>query len=104
MAYGRPMKGGSRRTPITVHAPNNIIDMIDAHVEEYAAETETAYSRSDFYNEAAIALLRSRGIEVEDTPKRNKSVTRKSADETSGENTDNTDKIEGEKTPPNTQR
>ena len=67
MAYGRPMKGGSRRTPIIVHAPNNIIDLIDAHVEEYAAETETAYSRSDFYNEAAIALLRSRGIEVEDT-------------------------------------
>lgn len=87
MAYGRPMKGGSRRTPITVHAPNNIIEIIDAHVEEYAAETETAYSRSDFYNEAAIALLRSRGIEVEDTPKRNKSVTEKTTAKTKEDNT-----------------
>lgn len=104
MAYGRPMKGGSRRTPITVHAPNNIIDLIDAHVEEYAAETETAYSRSDFYNEAAIALLRSRGIEVEDIPKRTKSVTGKSADKTSRDNTDNINKNEGEKPPANTQR
>lgn len=103
MAYGRPMKGGSRRTPITVHAPNNIIDLIDAHVEEYAAETETAYSRSDFYNEAAIALLRSRGIEVEDTPKRNKSVTGKTADKPSGDNKDNINKIEGEKPPTNSQ-
>lgn len=77
MAYGRPMKGGSRRTPITVHAPGNIIDIIDAHVEEYAEQNEIVYSRSDFYNEAAIALLKSRGIEVEDEPKRNKSVTEK---------------------------
>ena len=91
MAYGRPMKGGSRRTPITVHAPNNIIEIIDEHVEEYAAETETAYSRSDFYNEAAIALLRSRGIEVEDAPKpeRNKSVTKKSTVKTKQDNINN---------------
>lgn len=90
MAYGRPMKGGSRRTPITIHAPNNIIEIIDAHVEDYAAETETAYSRSDFYNEAALALLRSRGIEVEDLPKRNNSVTKKSEDKTTRDNEDNT--------------
>ena len=78
--------------------------MIDAHVAEYAAETETAYSRSDFYNEAAIALLRSRGIEVEDTPKRTKNVPKKSADETNGGNMDIINKIEGEKTPSNNQR
>lgn len=102
MAYGRPMKGSSRRTPITVHAPNNIIDIIDAHVKEYAAETETSYSRSDFYNEAAIALLRNRGIEVEDIPKRNRSVTEKSAGRASGDNTNNLDKTEGEKQPENT--
>ncbi len=77
MPYGRPMKGGSRRAPITVHAPGRIVEIIDEHVEEYAAQTETAYSRSDFYNEAAIALLRSRGIEVEDIPKRTKNVTKK---------------------------
>lgn len=90
MTYGRPMKGGSRRTPITIHAPAGIIDIIDEHVEQYAADNEIAYSRSDFYNEAALALLRSRGIEVEDLPKRNNSVTKKSEDKTTRGNEDNT--------------
>ncbi len=74
MKLGRKLKGESRRVPITIHAPVKILDVIDAHVEKHADETGTVYSRSDFYNEAAIALLRSRGIEAADEPERTQSV------------------------------
>lgn len=76
MRYGRPIKSGSRRAPITIHAPSKTVDVIDAFVEEYGETTGTAYSRSDFYQEAAEALLRSKGIDPE-TGERNKSVTEK---------------------------
>ena len=66
MKPGRPFKGSSRRVPITIHAPVDLLDVIDGHLGEYAADKETAYSRSDFYNDAAIALLRDRGIDVDD--------------------------------------
>ena len=74
MKLGRRLKGESRRVPITIHAPINILNAIDAHVDEHAAEVGSVYSRSDFYNEAANALLRSRGVEVSEEPERTQSV------------------------------
>ena len=61
MAYGRPLKGRSRRVPITVHASVETLDIIDDYVEEQSQQRENQYSRSDFWNEAAEALLRSLG-------------------------------------------
>lgn len=77
MAYGRPMKGRTRRTPITIHAPIGTIALIDEFVADRAAELGKVYSRSDFYNEAAIALLKRYGIPVEDEPERTFSVPKK---------------------------
>ena len=54
--YGRPLKGKTRRVPITVHTAIGILDIIDQYVEERNQE-EKAYSRSDFYNEAARLYL-----------------------------------------------
>lgn len=78
MTYGRPLKGGSRRVPITVHAPVKTIEIIDEYVQEYAESSGTAYSRSDFYQEAVAEYLAEKGIDAE-TGERNKSVTEKSA-------------------------
>ena len=80
MKLGRKLKGESRRVPITIHAPIKIIDIIDSHVDSYAAECGIVYTRSDFYNEAAIALLRSRGVEASDEPERTLSVPKKLVD------------------------
>ena len=66
MAYGRPMKNKTRRVPVTVHIPVGMLDLIDDYVERHSEETETAYSRSDFYNEAAVALLQSKGVDVDE--------------------------------------
>ena len=54
--YGRPLKGRTRRVPITVHTAIGILDIIDQYVEERNQE-EKSYSRSDFYNEAARLYL-----------------------------------------------
>jgi len=54
--YGRPLKGKTRRVPITVHTAISILDIIDQYVEERNQE-EKAYSRSDFYNEAVRLYL-----------------------------------------------
>lgn len=54
--YGRPLKGRTRRIPITVHTAIGILEIIDQYVEERAQEEKT-YSRSDFYNEAARLYL-----------------------------------------------
>ena len=75
MAYGRPMKNGTRRVPITLHIPLGMLEIIDDYVANYAQTSGTAYSRSDFYNEAAAAFLQSKGIAPES--ERNQSVTRK---------------------------
>lgn len=75
MAYGRPMKNGTRRVPVTLHIPIGMLETIDDYVADYAQTSGTAYSRSDFYNEAAVASLQSKGIDPEG--ERNKSVTRK---------------------------
>lgn len=58
MTYGRPMKGATRRIPITVHTTSGMIDAIDAYASKRCQEEGHAYSRSDFWNEAAEALLR----------------------------------------------
>ncbi len=55
--HGRPLKGKTRRVPITVHTAIGILDIIDQYVEERNQEEKTAYSRSDFYNEAARLYL-----------------------------------------------
>jgi len=94
---GRPFKGSSRRVPITIHAPVDLLDVIDEHVEEHATETDTVYSRSDFYNDAAIALLRDRGIEA-DEEARTQNVPGKSEAKTTGDNINNPSKSGGEKT------
>lgn len=59
--YGRKFKGASRRVPITVHAPLDRLDMIDEYVEERRQQDGKAYSRSDFYEEAAIMYLEKLG-------------------------------------------
>lgn len=61
MAYGRKLKGTSRRVPITVHAPLDRLDQIDSYVEERSREEGKAYSRSDFYEEAAMYYLQQLG-------------------------------------------
>lgn len=51
--YGRPMKGRTRRVPLTVHAPLDTLEAID----EYVREQGGSFSRSDFYEEAAKRYL-----------------------------------------------
>lgn len=65
MAYGRKMKGKARRIPITVHAGMDLIEIIDNYVDERGG----AYSRSDFYTEAATAYLKSLGYLPEEEAK-----------------------------------
>jgi len=64
--YGRPMKGKTRRVPITVHSSVGVLDIIDDYVEERDRRQEGAYSRSDFYNEAATFYLKHLGRLPED--------------------------------------
>lgn len=67
MAYGRPLKSNTRRVPITIYAPIGTLDIIDQYVETRAKETGTAYSRSDFYNDAATSLLHGLDIDADDS-------------------------------------
>lgn len=64
--YGRPLKGKSRRVPITVHSTIGVLDAIDDYVEERDSQEQRAYSRSDFFNEAALLYLKQLGREVEE--------------------------------------
>lgn len=89
MAYGRPMKNKTRRVPVTVHIPVGMLELIDSYVDECTETSGTAYSRSDFYNDAAVALLQSKGIQVDDVPERTKSVPKKSEVKTTEDNTEN---------------
>ena len=66
MAYGRPMKGRTRRVPITVHASVGTLDIIDDYVEKRKTEQERQYSRSDFWNEAANMYMKHLGIAPEE--------------------------------------
>ena len=100
MKPGRPFKGSSRRVPITIHAPAGMLDVIDAHVQDCNMdETQDGapYSRSDFYNDAATALLRSRGVEVEED-QRTKNVPGDSDAGMTADNINNLEKSGGEKT------
>ena len=60
MSYGRPLKGKERRFPITIHTTQQMLDHIDAYVDDRASKGE-AYSRSDFFNEAAETQLQHLG-------------------------------------------
>lgn len=64
--YGRPIKGKSRRVPVTIHATIGTLDIIDEIVEQRDQEQEGAYSRSDFYNEAALQYLKSLGYDIDE--------------------------------------
>lgn len=95
MAYGRPLKGRSRRVPITVHASVETLDIIDDYVEEQSQQRENQYSRSDFWNEAATMYMKRLGIapEDEEEEKRSKSVPKKTEDNCSRENRGNTSNL-----------
>lgn len=58
MAYGRKLKGTSRRVPITVHAPLDRLDAIDEYVEERRQQEGKAYSRSDFTRRQPPCILK----------------------------------------------
>jgi hypothetical protein len=91
--YGRPLKGKTRRVPITVHSSVGMLDIIDEYVEERDQQQEGAYSRSDFYNEAATAYLKLLGKlpeEEADTEKRSKNVPEKIGEKNRPDNLDNT--------------
>ena len=86
---GRPLKGKTRRVPITVHAPIGKLDIIDEYVEERNKQQEGAYSRSDFYNEAATFYIKHLGWLPEEIEERNKSVTKKSGERNKCDNMNN---------------
>ena len=65
MQYGRPMKNKTRRIPITVHIPVGTLGIIDTYVQREAEARGTVYSRSDFYNDAVEAFLKSKGVTVD---------------------------------------
>ena len=58
---GRPIKGKSRRVPITVHVSIDTLDKIDKYVEEHVGLT-----KSDFYNNACIFYMKHLGILKDD--------------------------------------
>lgn len=71
MPYGRPMKGKTRRIPITIHTTEPMLTAIDKYVADRDRQEDRAYTRSDFWNEAAGALLRQLGrapVEDENAP------------------------------------
>ena len=92
--YGRPLKGKTRRVPITVYAALGMIEEIDKYVEERNTQQEAAYSRSDFYNEAAALYLKSKGRlpeEDQEELNRTKSVPKKNGERNTRDKTNNTD-------------
>ena len=60
--YGRPMKGKTRRTPVTIQVAVGLLDIIDEYVEERDAVETAAYSRSDFFNEALKMYMSEKGM------------------------------------------
>lgn len=92
MPYGRPLKGKSRRVSVTIHSPVGLLDIIDNYVEERDSQEERAYTRSDFFGEAALLYLRQLGLDPDSEEvlrDRTKSVPEKSEAKKDGENTDN---------------
>jgi transcriptional regulator of met regulon len=102
MAYGRPLKGKSRRVPITVHAPIDTLDIIDEYTDERDQQQDGAYSRSDFYNEAATFYLKHLGRLPEDEQEtlgneRTKNVPKKIRERNNHDNRDNLNNENGQK-------
>lgn len=64
--YGRPMKGRTRRFPITVNVEQGTLEEIDKFVE--TRQQEGPYSRSDFYEEAAALLLQQKSGRTKNVP------------------------------------
>lgn len=94
MAYGRPLKGKLRRVPITVYAPIDILDIIDEYTDERDQQQDGAYSRSDFYNEAATFYLKHLGRLPEDEQEtrrgeRTENVPKKIGERNNHDNRDN---------------
>lgn len=90
--YGRPLKGKTRRVPITVYAALGMIEEIDKYVEERNTQQEAAYSRSDFYNETAALYLKNVGRlpeEDQEEPNRTESVPKKVGDRNNDDNINN---------------
>ena len=81
MPYGRPLKGKSRRVSVTIHSPVGLLDIIDNYEEERDSQEKRAYTRSDFFGEAALLYLRQLGLSPDDEEvlrDRTKSVPEKS--------------------------
>ena len=92
--YGRPLKGKTRRVPITVHAATGILEIIDECVEERNRQQEGVYSRSDFYDEAVKLYLEHLGRMPKDKQadrnnNRTKNVRKKSAEQNNSNNMNN---------------
>ena len=88
-AYGRPLKGKTRRVPITVHSPIGTLDIIDEYTEERDQQQEGAYSRSDFYNEAATFYLKHIGRLPDEIDERTENVPKKIEERNSHDNKNN---------------
>lgn len=93
MPYGRPLKGKSRRVSVTVHTPVGLLDIIDNYVEERDSQEKRAYTRSDFFGEAALLYLRKLGLEPDSEEvliDRTESVPEKTEAKDSQDNAENT--------------
>ena len=100
--HGRPLKGKTKRAPITVHAAVGMIEMIDEYVKERKQQQERAYSRSDFYNEAAVLYLKHAGYfpeeeTDEEKTNRTKSVPKKTGERNTMDNMNNSNNENQEK-------
>lgn len=92
--YGRPLKGKSRRVSVTIHSPVGLLDIIDNYVEERDSQEKRAYTRSDFFGEAALLYLRQLGLDPDREEvliDRTESVPEKNGAKESQENTENMD-------------
>ena len=102
MPYGRPLKGKSRRVSVAIHSPVGLLDIIDNYVEERDSQEKRAYTRSDFFGEAALLYLRQLGLNPDSEEvllDRAESVPKKGEAEDDGDNTDNNDSQKGGKGP-----
>ena len=92
MPYGRPLKGKSRRVSVTIHSPVGLLDIIDNYVEERDSQEKRAYTRSDFFGEAALLYLRQLGLDPDSEEvlrDRTESVPKKIEAQEGRENTEN---------------
>ena len=81
MKLGRPLKGSTRRNPITIYAPEGTLEKINEFIEQREAETGRSYSRSDFYQEAALALFATYDKDDEAYQNRTRRIEKQSQEE-----------------------